>query len=523
MTAFRINANNRIRLLILFTAMASVSFFSAGAFAQLDETWTITVNGQSVQVNPDGSFKISNISAADLFGPGGPGTLADFLSDDFLRAVAVRTFNGVTQYAFSEPFQITNGETFVIGPMTFTDFPPPFPDSLNIQVSEPVLAEIGQTTQLAVTGILADGGAIDVTLRSKWTVYRTSNPDIATVGQDGLVTAEGPGTAFITAVNEGATSVTKITVVPGDPLTTIEGFVMAEDGTPVDGADVNIQPMDLSAVTGFDGSFQISDVPTELGALSVDVTKSSSGGLLIGVGSRDITTFAPGMVTDIGIITMKQVLNILLFGDRVGERGILEGKLASLGHIVVNQAVLPTDISLFDAIWHVSSDTPLSSSEQLRLADFVSSGKGLYLTGEKPGCCQSMNDTVETLLNLILIEPGIIIGVNSYQVPGPYPFNQNAMDGAITTDPNNISFWSPIVAGGIGGLGLLPDRNILVTGAVEGNEVPVGGVWDCNDLISGAGRVVLLMDVNWFPNGNSVFEIIENIQKFLSKAGECGP
>ncbi len=521
MNTFKKNVNNRIRLLILFTAMASVSFFSAGAFAQLDETWTITVNGQSVQVNPDGSFKIPNISAADLFGPGGPGTLADFLSDDFLRAVAVRTFNGVTQYAFSEPFQITNGETFVVGPMTFTDFPPPFPDSLTIQVDQPTLTEIGQTTQLTVTGILADGGAIEATLRSQSTIYRTSNPDIATVGQDGLVTAQGRGIAFITAVNEGATAVSRITVSPGDPLTTIEGFVLFEDGTPVDGADVNIQPLDLSAVTGFDGSFQISDVPTELGVLSVDVTKSISNDLFIG--SMDITTFAPGIVTDIGIIPLEQAFNILLFGDRVGERGLLEGKLTSLGHIVANQVILPTDISLFDVIWHVNSDTLLSSSEQLRLGDFVSSGKGLYLSGEKPGCCHSMNVTVQTLLNSILIEPGIILGVNSYQVPGPYPFNQNAMDGIITTEPNNISFWAPQIAGGIGGLGLLPDRNILVTGAVEGNVVPVGGVWDCNDLISGAGRVVQLMDVNWFLNGNSVFEVIENIQKFLSEAGSCGP
>ena len=43
------------------------------AFAQLDETWTVTVAGQTVQVNPDGSFAIPNVAAPDLFGPGGPG------------------------------------------------------------------------------------------------------------------------------------------------------------------------------------------------------------------------------------------------------------------------------------------------------------------------------------------------------------------------------------------------------------------------------------------------------------------
>jgi len=40
----------------------------------LDASCTVTINGQTVQVNPDGSFGISNIAAPDLFGAGGPGT-----------------------------------------------------------------------------------------------------------------------------------------------------------------------------------------------------------------------------------------------------------------------------------------------------------------------------------------------------------------------------------------------------------------------------------------------------------------
>ena len=49
----------------------------------LDETWTVTVNGQSVNVDPNGFFKIPNIPATDQFGAGGPGTAPDFLSDEF--------------------------------------------------------------------------------------------------------------------------------------------------------------------------------------------------------------------------------------------------------------------------------------------------------------------------------------------------------------------------------------------------------------------------------------------------------
>lgn len=45
----------------------------------LDETWLLTAGGQALISVGDGSFKLSNISAPDQFGAGGPGTLADSL------------------------------------------------------------------------------------------------------------------------------------------------------------------------------------------------------------------------------------------------------------------------------------------------------------------------------------------------------------------------------------------------------------------------------------------------------------
>ena len=79
---------------------------------ELDETWTLTVNGQTVQANPDGSFKISNIAAPDS-------SPADFLSDDFLRVVGTRTVDGTTEYVVSPFFQIRQGEVFEIGELQF--------------------------------------------------------------------------------------------------------------------------------------------------------------------------------------------------------------------------------------------------------------------------------------------------------------------------------------------------------------------------------------------------------------------
>ena len=91
------------------TALFAILLAAGPAFAQLDETWTVTVGGRAVQVNPDGSFLIPNVAAPDLFGAGGLGTPPDFFSDDFVRLIGVRTVNGVTQWAYSERFQFSQG------------------------------------------------------------------------------------------------------------------------------------------------------------------------------------------------------------------------------------------------------------------------------------------------------------------------------------------------------------------------------------------------------------------------------
>ena len=348
----------------------------------------VTVNGQSVNINSDGSFSISNIAAPDQFGLGGPGSSPDFLSDDFVRVVAICTRKNETViYAFSEPFQIKQGETYVVGQLTVTQTPPPFPDTLRMSVDDPTLTAIGQTTQLHVTGVLVDGSEIDVTPRTAWTIYRTSNPDVATVGRDGLVTATGAGTVFTTAVNEGATAVKQILVVPGDPLTTVEGFVQLEDGTPVMGADVTL--LALSEITGFDGFFQITGVPTELGALSVRATISISGERF--VGAKEITTFVKGGVTDAGIITVKKSERVALIHGDIFRVQTLKSALVATGFfrdeditiLAIGQSSTPnlSTILEFGAVL-VFSNSSFRNPDLLgdTLADYVDQGGKVVLS-----------------------------------------------------------------------------------------------------------------------------------------------
>jgi hypothetical protein len=138
--------------------------------------WTFSVNGQVAAADVSGSIYISNISAPDFFGAGGPGTIADFESDDYVRAIGVKTQDGVNHYAYSEFFKIRQGETHAINSLTFTATPPKKPDMLAAVPDQAVLAgALGQTTQVRVTATFADKTTGDVTPATNWTTYRSSN------------------------------------------------------------------------------------------------------------------------------------------------------------------------------------------------------------------------------------------------------------------------------------------------------------------------------------------------------------
>lgn len=288
----------------MVVACGGLALLAPAARAQpivLDEHWNLSVAGQTVRVNPDGSFLISNISAPDQFGPGGPGSAPDFLSDDFVRLVGYREENGETLYVFSEPFRIRSGETFVVEELTLTQTPPPFPEFIFAVPDPPSITAAGETSQVRVTGMLIDGTEMDLTPQSKWTVYRTSNPAIATVDVDGLVTAHDEGMVFITAVNEGATSVAQVDIVFGGELTTVTGVVLDGDGNPVPDVVITLIGAGGLARTQQDGSFTIDDVSTAFGIGGVIARRSGPQSVL---GTSPMLEVVPDGFTDAGIITV---------------------------------------------------------------------------------------------------------------------------------------------------------------------------------------------------------------------------
>src|SRR5260370_30133021 len=154
--------------------------------AQLNQNCVVNVLNRNVQVNADGTWVLPNIPAN--FGP--------------VRARATCAVNGVTQFGQSDFFTIpANGSTNVppiaLGPTT------PIPTSVSTAAQTTTLAQAGMGEQLTVSASYADGTLKDVTPAAAGTQYTVSNPAIATVTTDCLVTAVSSGTVVIQAVNEG--------------------------------------------------------------------------------------------------------------------------------------------------------------------------------------------------------------------------------------------------------------------------------------------------------------------------------
>ena len=175
-----------IRKLTLCRAVSCCLLSAVSAFAQLNQNCVVSVLNRTVQVSSDGSWVLPNVPAN--FGP--------------VRARATCVNGGVTTFGQSDFFTIptngtTNLPTIALGNTT------PIPTSITVTSAVTTLTTAGATTQLKVSALYAANPTKDVTAASAGTIYNISNPAIATVSANGLVTAVSSGTAVIQAVNEG--------------------------------------------------------------------------------------------------------------------------------------------------------------------------------------------------------------------------------------------------------------------------------------------------------------------------------
>ena len=185
---------------VLEAAIVLALFSPAPVQAQppprLDDRCIVSVLNRNVRVKPDGSWVLPNIPAN--FG--------------LVRARATCIVDGQTISGESAPFLVAANQSvdvppIVLGPTT------PIPLSLTLAGPSTPLGQIGATTQIAVTAQYAAGVTRVVTAASTGTRYVISNPSIATITADGLVTALASGTVLIQATHEGTSGFTSVRVV----------------------------------------------------------------------------------------------------------------------------------------------------------------------------------------------------------------------------------------------------------------------------------------------------------------------
>lgn len=164
--------------------------------AQLGSNCTATIANRSVQVSPDGTYAIPNIPTDQGF---------------YRVRVVCKNDDGTVTQGQSGFVTLRANSNTSISRITFGTVTPP-PVSVSVLNPALVFTTVGQTAQIAALGTFPDGSTSSVSTQAQGTLYVSSNPKIASVSIDGLVTAVSRGAAIITVTNEGASTSVQVNV-----------------------------------------------------------------------------------------------------------------------------------------------------------------------------------------------------------------------------------------------------------------------------------------------------------------------
>lgn len=198
-------------------------------------------------------------------------------------------------------------------------------------------------------------------------------------------------------------------------------------------------------------------------------------------------------------------------GDRTSsgngtDIGDVIAQLANDGYSVARAVEMPQSLTGFDQVWHIDTEA-LSGDHEERLSTFIKNGGGVYLTGEW-GCC-SVTDTSVRIINDVTLDPDVSFGgtagtdLITLSTDGP---------AALRTTPNMLTSIKTTAAGFLHGV---EPTNIVGYGGSP--DQTVVGAWGPAD-VTGAGRVVVVMDINWLAQqyrDPSWSLFAENIASFL--------
>ncbi|MFI3197633.1 MAG: Ig-like domain-containing protein, partial [Methylococcaceae bacterium] len=238
----------------------------------LDENCVVNILNRTVQVSKDGGWSMPNV-------PSQMGRV---------RARATCTKLGETFSGESDYFNIVQNGIAQVPEIKFQNIEPV---PVSLQVTEPVVETLignGVTAQLKVLATYRDGSKLDVTASAKGTNFTSTNPAIATVNADGLVTSVASGSVLITARKDEVVAFKRITVsTNGDN---------DNDGVPDDFELANgMNPNDpLDALEDYDQDSLTNKQEYLLGTV-IKIADSDGDGISDG---EEVANGADGYITD---------------------------------------------------------------------------------------------------------------------------------------------------------------------------------------------------------------------------------
>jgi len=161
----------------------------------LNEKCIVAILNRVAQVRPDGTWTVQNVPSN--FG--------------MVRARATCVSNGITWGAESDLFTVPLNGVVAVGELQF-DTLTPIPTALRVTAPTTTLTTTGATVQLSVIATLSDGSTRNATAANVGTNYTTSNPTVATVSPDGLITAVASGTVIVSVTHEGVLGLIRLQV-----------------------------------------------------------------------------------------------------------------------------------------------------------------------------------------------------------------------------------------------------------------------------------------------------------------------
>ena len=258
----------------------------------LDTRAAATIGGVSTSFDEWGRLELSNIP----------------IIGGLMQVIVTAQREDGTLYAASDFFLPEEGVVIDIEQqLLLSETPPNAIEVIQTPLAAPILKP-GEGFQLEVIGTFNDGSQQALPGFNDGTWYETSNADIASVNQDGFVTAVNTGTAFITISNRGVTTTKRIDVLSPNSTTNVVGITQFEDGTPAVGAVV-LSEFGGQTISGGGGTFQL-EVVYPTGAESIGLTASIGANGITYIGYSIVTPVNPGGLTDAGIITLKQSFGI---------------------------------------------------------------------------------------------------------------------------------------------------------------------------------------------------------------------